>query len=238
MIEAASLAARVAEIEPENAWSHALLAFCAAATRNSRWTADPEAAREQSLASHALALRHGGDDPFVLGYAAGTFVALGEQLETADLLIARALDIHPGNASTLFWGGWVDISAGRLQRARERFTDALRRNPRSAVRAYSLSGIGVCLLLEGDAPGASQLLREAVQSLPTYPVTLAALAISLLQCGKVEEARPYAKRLKAIDGIDAVLVLLTDPDQRAAFQMGLSILLTKADGAIRPDPIS
>ncbi|MBN9921141.1 tetratricopeptide repeat protein, partial [Listeria monocytogenes] len=77
-----------------------------------------------------------------------------------------------------FWGGWVDIARANPARAITRFEQALRMNPRSAVRPQALTGIGLGLLAQGEVARARAALREAVQYLPYAPVTLAALIVA------------------------------------------------------------
>lgn len=219
-LEAIELAEKVLAIEPANAWAAALASFCHGAAYNGRWTDERERHRAAALAHYESAIRHGGDDPFVLGYLAGTLIGLSGDMKIADQLIERALELHPNYAATLFWGGWVDIAMGKLDRALARFEAALRQNPRSAARAYSITGIGVCLLAMGRIEDSAAVLTEAVQHLPTYPVTLAGLTVACAALGRKAEARSYAERLDANGGVDGVLSILNDQGQRQMLLAG------------------
>ncbi|HZF45100.1 MAG TPA: hypothetical protein VEZ26_02110 [Sphingomonadaceae bacterium] len=207
MQEAITLAERVLEIEPDNSWAAALAAFCHAWAFTSSWSEDPSVDLQAANLYYEKALRAGGNDPFVLGYAAGTLVCIAGNMDVADQLIERALGVHPHMSSTLFWGGWVDIANGRMERAIERFQLALRFNPHSAVRPHSLTGIAIGLLSLGRAEEGLTLLNEAVQYLPNNPATLAALALGHYVLGRPELARIYARRLLDTGGAERALAI-------------------------------
>ncbi len=223
MLEAIDLTEQVLEIEPTNAWAAGLAAFCHGSAFASRWTDRPE---ENLAAAHRyydLAMQHGGDDPFVLGYAAGTLIGIGGDMKIADHLIERALVLQPRSPSQLFWGAWVDVAMGNLERAKERFQLALRINPRSAGRPYSITGIGVCLLALGRLDDAIVVLEEAVQHLPGYPVTVAALCVAHAFSGRLEQAQSYARELRMIGGVEPVLGILNNPDHRKLLEAGIAM---------------
>jgi len=221
MIEAAGLAEQILEIEPDNAWAAALAGFCHSVAFALGWADDPEKTRKAALAHYERALRAGGDDPFVLGYAAGTLVGISGDMEVADRLIERALALHPNAPATLFWGGWVDIALGRAERALQRFELALRLNPRSAVRPHSMTGIGICLIFLGRHEEAVIVLTEAAQHLSHHAVTVAALALALKLLGRNPEAAVWTQRLEQLGGVEAVSSVIRDPAQRRALAEAL-----------------
>lgn len=211
MQEAIVLSEQVLRLEPDNAWASALAAFCHAVSYSFHWTEDRGAARQAALDYYAHCLRNGADDPFVLGYAAGTLVGIDGDIQVADQLIERALTIHPASAASLFWGGWVDVARVNPTRGLDRFTTTLRINPRSAVRAHALTGIGLCLLALGKLADARTALNEAVQYLPQLPVTLAPLVVVNDLLGNAAEAGHYAVRLQHVGGVAAVTSTIRDP---------------------------
>lgn len=238
MLEAIRLVELVLEIEPDNGWAAGLAAFSHAAAWRSRWGSDPDANRAASTAHYDHALRVAGDDPFVLGYAAGSLVSLGGDMAVADRLIARALELHPNASATLFWGGWVDIAIGNPARAISRFESALRFNPRSAVRPFSITGIGVCLLALGRPDDALKVLDEAVEQLSHYPMTLAALCAANSMLGRPEAARRYADRLQAVGGVDSVVSILNDDMQRQLLTSGFTAAIAASRNAGGSDDIA
>lgn len=223
MLEAIQLAEQVLDLEPNNAWAASLAAFCHSSAYASSWSDDRAKSRLAAERYYALAMRNGGDDPIVLGYCAGTLVAISGDLSVAARLIDRALELQPISPATFFWGGWTDIAVGNLQRAQERFELALRLSPRSAARAFSITGVGVCLLASGAFAEAIAVLEEAVQHIPDYPITLAGLCVAAAASGRTAMAKEYANRLHAAGGVDQVLVLLKNPQQREMFLAGLAL---------------
>lgn len=215
VMEAAELTRQLLAMEPANSWAAALGAFCHAMIATSGWVDDPAPHQARARQLYDLALRHGGDDPFVLGYAAGVQMCLGGDMKVADRLIERALELQPSAASTLFWGGWVDVANGKADRGLERFQLALRLNPRSAVRPYNYTGMALCLLGKGETADALLLLNEAVQHLPTYPPALAALCLAQALSGDGAAAKATAARLAELGGVEGALAMIRDPRARA-----------------------
>lgn len=211
MLEAIATAQQVLELEPHNAWASALAAFCHSIVFTFGWSDDPAATRAAALAHYEHCLRHGENDPFVLGYAAGALVGIGGDVEIADRLIDRALAIHPASGASLFWGGWVDLARSKPARAIERFEAALRMNPRSAVRPLAMTGIGIGQLALGDRDAARFALRDAVQYMPHSPVTLAGLILVYALDGDHAAAAPFVARLTALGGRSAVAAAIRDP---------------------------
>lgn len=221
-LDAIGLAERVIDLQPDNAWAAALASICHSAAFLGRWTACPEETRRAALAWYDRAMRHGGDDPFVLGHAAAALVGVGGDAAVANRLIARALALHPDAPVTLFWGGWVDLAIGNAERARDRFERSLRLSPRSALRASALTGIGLALLALDRCAEAVPHLGEAVQRLPRHPFTLAGLCVALVDQGELTSARSYAERLDAAGGPDAILAILGQERHRARIEAGLA----------------
>jgi TolB-like protein len=215
VLEAAELTTQLLALEPTNAWAAALAAFCHAMIAGSGWSDDPAQHRMAALRNYDLALRYGGDDPFVLGYAAGVQLRLGGDMAAADRLIDRALELQPSSASTLFWGGWVDVANGKAERGLERFQLALRLNPRSAVRPYNYTGMALCLLGLGKTADALLLLNEAAQHVPSYPPTLAALCLAQALSGDGAAATATAARLAELGGVEGALAMIRDPRAHA-----------------------
>jgi adenylate cyclase len=170
-----------------------------------------------------MALRLGGDDPYVLGYAAGCLIAMGEDLPTAERLVNRAMELNPGSSLTLFWAGWADVAAGRSESGLAHFDASLRLDPRSARRAFQLTGKGLCLFGMQRLADATAVLEEAEKLRPDHTPAIVGLSICYAFAGRVEEARALSSRLPP-GGAERVLAVLRDPAQREAAQAGLAML--------------
>lgn len=221
-LEALELTDELTSLDPNCALSSGLAAFCNGVAFAFRWTDDPLATRRAAILHHQNSLRHGASNVESLGYVAGTLISIGGDLSLANRIIDHALSLLPAYQPTLFWGGWVDIVGGHPARGRERLELALRINPASGVRAYSLTGIGVANLMEGDMDGAYAMLNEAAVQIPHYPLTLAALCVAAASTGNAETAARAAAALDAIGGADVALSILQDSDHRRLLSAGLS----------------
>lgn len=222
-LEAIMLTNELVAINPGCALSASLAAYCNATAYAFRWTDDPEASRRAAILHYQNALRMGGANVEVLGFAAGTLVAIGGDMEQADRLVGLALSLMPAYQPTLFWGGWVDISNGRAARARERFELSLRINPSAGVRSYALTGIGISLLFTGDAAAAIDILEHAAIELTDYPLTQAALAIAAALNGDKATAVKALARLDRLGGPDLVLRIFRNEEQRALAAAALAM---------------
>lgn len=218
MFEAIGLTEQVLALEPDNSWASALCGFCHGTSFASGWTKDCAVTRSAALAHYERSMRLGADDPVVLGYGVGILIAIGGDIEVADQMIGRALEMAPGSASILFWAGWVDISKGRGEEALERFEAAIRLNPRSTVRPFAVTGLGMALCALSRFEEAHLVLREAYQHIPHYPPTLAAYCASLVEIGRMVEAKTTAKQLARLGGLAPIQAILQHKPARQLYE--------------------
>lgn len=233
--EALALCEQLTAAEPGNSWGASMTAFCHASAFLNGWSKNREESQRLAALAYQRALASGSDDPMVLGYCAAALTMIGGDLGVADRLVSYALSLMPGHQPTLFWGGWVDLARGETGPARERFEMALRINPEASTRAYAIAGIGIARLLEGEAVEAHNMLVEALQYIPTFPIALASYAITSARVGDARGARRAAL---ALQGADAGQIALTlgRPEHRALFTQGLALALGEVAGGPRPDP--
>lgn len=228
VVEATELCRQVQQLKPDHPWAYALAAFCRGVSIASGWTADVEAERAEAARECGLALQLGGEDASVLGYAAGTLLASGGDVEQARRLVERAGALGPGYQSLPFWRGLVACCAGESEAALEILTASLAINPRSAVRPLQQAAIGLCLFVLGRADEAIPVLEDARQRLPDHPVALAALAASQVAAGRTAEAVAVAEQLGRIDPQLQTVGLLRDREQREYWLGHLRIALAAA----------
>ena len=221
--EAIGLTERVLEMEPKNAWAAALAGFCHASMFANQWSDDPMGSRTSALACYEQAMRWGGDDARVLGYAGATVTSVGGDLEVATRLIDRTLEITPGSATSLFWGSWNDAIIGNSQRGLERSEGSLRLNPRAVARPMIITAMGICLLQLRRFEEAASVLADAFQQVPNFPATQAGLTASLALCGRAAEAKVAAARLKATGGSWGVLAMMRNPDHLELLRAGIEL---------------
>jgi TolB-like protein len=237
--EALALCEQLRVAEPGNSWGASMTAFCHASAFFNGWSVNREESQRFAALAYQRALASGSDDPMVLGYCAAALTMIGGDLAVADRLVSYALSLLPVHQPTLFWGAWIDLARGETGSARERFEFALRINPEASTRAYSIAGIGIARLLEGEVEEAHRMLIEALQYIPTFPIALAAYAITSTRVGDARGARRAALALRAADA-GQIALTLQRPEHRALFTEGLAHALSEgAVGGIttRPNPI-
>ena len=221
LTDAIALANEILTLEPDNAPAASLIAFCHALLVNMGWSNDVETDRARAVALCDRAMQTPGDDERVLGYCGAALHSLGVNLPLAVRLTERAIQINPGSATTLFWGGWMDSLNGRPERGLERLETSIRLNPLSEIRPLLLIPLGTCLLLLRRFDEAAAVLSESVQSAPLGG-GLPGLTVALAHGGRLSEARAAYRRLVDAGGSLAGLGLLQDPEQAGLVRDGIA----------------
>ena len=109
-----------------------------------------------------------------------------------------------------------------MLRARERFELSLRVNPEAGVRPHTISGIGIAMLMQGEAEQAQTVLLDAFAAIPNDPITLAALAVTSVMVGDRETGATAARLLRTGGGTDQVFAVVQNPAHRAMLEAGLA----------------
>lgn len=170
LIQAAHIIDQLVDDEPNCPWATSLAAFCHATVFLLGVAQDPGAKHRIVLGHVETAMRTGADNLESLGYCAGALLLLGENLDLADLIIARALGIMPFHQPALFWGGWVDLARGDARRSLERFELAMRINPTSNARGEIACGMAVAHLAGRDWDSARTCFANAQRDAPNFPL--------------------------------------------------------------------
>ena len=223
LLEGVTLTERALAIDPKYAAAAALAGMFHGSIYLNRWSDNPEAHKHAALDHFNTALRQNNDDTLVSTLMAGTLIVTGGDIATIGQLIDRAVATNPGSSLVQFWVGWASILNGDAPRGVEMFEAALRVNPLSYMRVFSLSGLGLCLYWTGRCEEAIPVLFEAERLTPDYPPALAGLSASLAKTGKFAEARTSLDRLNALGGIDLVLPIVPDPALRAMLLEGIAL---------------
>jgi tetratricopeptide (TPR) repeat protein len=213
MIEAISLLELLVARRPDLARGWALLGFCHASAHASGWTGSGNALRARHYADEAM--RRGYNDPYVLGYVAGTELIGFRNVSLADRLATRALEMQPQSTAALVWRGWAAVAQGQFDVAEARFGAALALSPRSRARGFTLAALGLCQLARGAAVEARLLLEESSRLVPNYPIGLAGLAATAHLTGEPERARAAMLKLDAMGALSHVRGLFVHPDHLA-----------------------
>lgn len=221
--------------DPTCPWAASLAAYCHSIAFMMGYSSDRDETQRCAIQRYQLALRYGDDNVEALGYLAGTLINIGGDLSVADRLIAHAMNLLPAHQPTLFWGGWVDVLAGDLVRAQERFELALRINPAAGSRGQTLCGIGLALLLRRDFEQAYAFLFEACQVGPGFLLSHAALCVAATFTNRPAIAEGAASALRDAGSLDFI-GLIKSPEHQALFRCALTQAGLVSAGSQGPSP--
>ena len=217
------------ERDPLFAPAHALSAFCHQQLYISGWACDPEQSRLDGIQSARAALRISNDDPMVLGLAAYTLGAAGEDIVEAHELIGRSLQLNPSSAESWRWSGWLRLWSGDPALAIGHFENALRLNPRDRHPGI-IMGIGVCHFFSCRFQEAIELLIRSLQLHSSWVPTFRFLAASYWHLGQIEDARDVIRQLKNLtDIIIPPVNHWRKPEYRELLLSGLRPSLCRSD---------
>jgi len=163
--QALDLLDRARDRDPDNALATSLAAWAHAQRIIYHFSADPleERARSVDLARRALAL---GGDATALALLGNALTSLHD-LETAELVVRKALSVDGGSAWAWGRSGWIDVYKGDAESAIERFMIALELAPQDSLAFNNLVGIGVAHLNAGRYLEAARWQARALMEHPT-----------------------------------------------------------------------
>jgi AraC-like DNA-binding protein/tetratricopeptide (TPR) repeat protein len=162
---ALELLQRAMDQDPHHALATALAAWAHVQRVVYHFTAERQAERARSieLAHKAQALCGDATMLAVLGNA----LTLLNELDTADLVIRKALSVDGGSAWAWSRSGWLDVYRGESESAIERFKIALDLAPHDSLAFNSLVGIGCAYFKAGDYAEAASWQERALAEHPS-----------------------------------------------------------------------
>jgi TolB-like protein len=229
--QALDLLGRAIERDPHYGLALAAAAFCHSQRFGSGWTDDPERERRQGIELARRALQAGGDDSNAIVFAVGALANFGEDVGLLMRLIDNLLALNPSFADGWNWSGWLRLFAGNANLAIEHFETSPRLDPRSARRAYQLTGIGIGHFFERRFDQAASVLLESLQQLPSYTTTSRFLVSCYAHMGRIDEARELIARfgIAPAPGFAgrAPGTPFRDPEQRELLLSGLRLAMSQ-----------
>jgi len=156
---------RAIERDPDHALAASLAAWAHAQRVIYHFSAMQieERTRGADLARRALALSGDATALAILGNALTSL----RDVETADMVIRKALATDGGSAWAWGRSGWVDVYKGEPESAIERFKIALELAPHDALAFNNLVGIGVAHFIAGRFLEAAQWQERALLEHPS-----------------------------------------------------------------------
>jgi adenylate cyclase len=181
-------------LDPQYSYAKALCAWCLAMCRMQGWITSSEAQEGVRLAEEALADHQ--DDYRTLTFVAHTLSLLAHRHEEALVMIDRAAALNPNSVLTLGISGWIRFNFGDVDTSKELFLRAIRLNPLDPAIGYSFSGLGYAYLMTGGRDDEALAWgQKALIDKPKFVASHLLVTHSLVQLGRIEEARRAAARV-------------------------------------------
>ncbi len=184
---ALELLERAMEQDPTHALATALAAWAHVQRVVYHFTTEPQAERARSieLAHKARGLSGDASVLAVLGNA----LTLLNELDTAELVIRKALSVDGGSAWAWSRSGWLDVYRGDPESAIERLKIALDLAPHDSLAFNSLVGIGCAHFKAGNYAEAARWQERALIEHPSAIWVHRTLCPAYVLSGAKAEAR-------------------------------------------------
>jgi adenylate cyclase len=195
--EALRLLDRALALDPDYAAALGFKAWCHLNAYLRSWAGDDAAERTAGEQAARRALAAGQDDPTAL--ASGGFVLslLAHDHEAGLAALSRAVTLNPNSALAFGASSLVHCFAGDYGTAVEHGQRALRLSPFDPLGYRPLIALAYAHLFTGRHEEAAAYAARAVQANPGFDISHALLVASLVELGRLEEAREAASRLMA-----------------------------------------
>jgi len=209
-MRALELLQRASEIDPDYGLAAGLSAWCRGQLVMYNGSAAPadDKAWAARLAHRAAMLD--ADDPLVLTACCAVHTMMGE-LEAADALLARALQLEPNYAWAWGRSGWLNAYLGRADAAIAHFQRAIRLEPSSPSNANNFVGIAAAHFGAGRYEDAVVWTSKALREQPQMQWANRTLSASYARLGErtdalhcLDKLRRYSPDLTVGQVLDAV----------------------------------
>jgi TolB-like protein len=197
--EALVLLERAIAIDPRFALAKALAARSYAWRNPQGWAADPDEEKATAVRLGREALQEGGDDPSVLWMVGFAMWQLRVDLERALELYDRSLALNANCAQALALRGWALATAGRLDEATTSLRQALRLSPFDPEAFFTMTALGWTHLMAGRLDEAVKWTSRALRERPAFAPALRFHAVSLVELGRLDEARDAVAHLLRLE---------------------------------------
>jgi adenylate cyclase len=198
-LQAGGLLTRAIGLDPGYAAAYAWRAWWFLWKAGQGWMTDPEAERREASRMAQAALDRDPDDALALAVSAHAASFLRRDCQQALELFERSLALNPN--SQLAWGlsGVTLCYVGEARAALDREAYALRLSPFDPLGFYFTGVSGLAAMLLGRYDEALAFGLKARRENPRWSVNLRFLAATLVNLGRLDEARQMAREFLAID---------------------------------------
>jgi adenylate cyclase len=195
--EALRLLEQALALDPGYAVGLGLKAWCHHNAHLHTLAGDDEGERTAGERAARLALALGQDDPTALASGGFVMAVLARDHEAGLAALSRAVALNPNSAMAFGASALVRCFAGDYGTAIEHGRRSLRLSPFDPLGYRPLIALAYAHLFTGRHELAAEYAARAVQANPGFYVCHTLLVASLVELGRLEEARQAAGRLMA-----------------------------------------
>jgi TolB-like protein len=190
---------KAVEIEPFYALAMATAAHFHAHCFLQGWISDPEETRAEGLRLAWRALDLATDDANVQWLSAFAIWILALDAQRARELFRRSLMANPNSALALTMAGWVEGVNGNPAEGRKLVERSLRLNPRHPYGWLMSTGMALNEIADKRFEEAVIWAEKALVQNRRSSVVLRALAVALVNSGRMDRARQIVQELSALE---------------------------------------
>jgi TolB-like protein/Tfp pilus assembly protein PilF len=174
------------------------------------------------------ALAHANDDALALARCGNALVQVGREYDQGLAILRRAVELNRNDAEVLRHAGIGNIHCGSLDDALAYFHRALRLSPVDPFAFAVLTGIAHVQMILGKYDEALAVAERSLAANPNYDPTYWMLIAASAQLGRMEEARNWLSKFRAlVPGITVERIKAgqadKDPTRLAAILDGLRL---------------
>ena len=195
--EALRLLDRALVLDPGYAAALGFKAWCHLQSHLHGWTGDSEAERATGEQAARRAVALGRDDPTALALGGLVVSLLARDHEAGLAALGRAVALNPSSALAFGASALVHCFAGDYGTAIEHGRRALRLSPFDSLAYRPLIALAFAHLFTDRHEEAAEYAARAIQANPGLDVSHTILVASLVELGRLEEARAAAGQLMA-----------------------------------------
>jgi tetratricopeptide (TPR) repeat protein len=191
------------DIDPAYALAMAFAAYCYGWRRTQGWTKDVAAETAEVLHLTSRALELGRFDANVLWMSAVAIWQFGVDERSSLDLAYRSLETNPNSASALTIAGRVEAALlANFSGGKDLLARAHRLSPRDPRAWFTVHGMSIACLGEGQFEEGASWARKALSQNPRFTGAIRMLAANLAHLGQVDAGREaIAENLRIEPGL-------------------------------------